>query len=60
MINNDKHATDVLNQLKGGTILIKRKLNGQKFSRRFFLHEHEGYISYEKSRKVFREPCVCK
>jgi len=60
MSNNDKYATDILNQLKSGATFVKQKIDGKKFSRRFFLHEHEDFISYEKSRKVFRKPNVCK
>jgi hypothetical protein len=60
MINDDNHLTEVLNQLKSGTILIKQKFNGKKFSRRFFLHEHESFISYDRSHKVFGKPRICK
>jgi len=60
MSNNDKYANDILNQLKLGSILIKQKINGKKYSRRFFLHEHEDFISYEKSRKFFHRPRSCK
>ncbi len=60
MSNDDKDTSNILNQLKAGSILVKRKINGKKFSRRFFLHEHEGFISYEKSRKIFGRPRICK
>ncbi|CAM4790482.1 unnamed protein product [Rotaria magnacalcarata] len=58
MSNDEKHITDVLNQLKLGTILIKQKINGKKYPRRFFLHEHEDFISYEASRKTFGKPRI--
>lgn len=60
MSNEEKQATDILNQLKSGTLLIKRKINGKKYPRQFFLHEHETYISYEKSRKRLAKPNICK
>lgn len=60
MSNNDKHTSDIINQLKAGSILIKQKFNGKKLSRRFFLHEHENFITYEKTRKIFSQPRVCK
>lgn len=60
MSNNDTHTIDIINQLKLGSILIKQKINGKKLSRRFFLHEHEDFITYEKTRKVFSRPRVCE
>ncbi len=60
MGNDDKHIADVLNQLKSGAILYKRKIGGKKFSRRFFLNEHEDFISYDKSQRIFGRPRVCK
>lgn len=60
MINDDNRLTEVLNQLKSGAFLTKQKFNGDKFSRRFFLHEREGFISYERSHKVFGKPRKCK
>jgi len=60
MSNDDKDTSNILSQLKAGSILVKRKINGKKFSRRFFLHELEGFISYEKSRKIFGRPRICK
>ncbi|CAF3334169.1 unnamed protein product [Rotaria socialis] len=58
MSNDEKRTTDVLNQLKFGTILVKQKINGKKYPRRFFLHEHEDFISYEESRKTFGKPRI--
>ncbi len=60
MTIDDKHTTDILNKLKSGAILTKRNIDGKKFSRRFFLHEHENFITYEESRKVFGRPRLCK
>ena len=60
MIDDDKRIMEILNQLKNGTILMKRKIDGKKFPRRFFLDKDEGFISYEKSRRVFVRPKICK
>jgi hypothetical protein len=60
MSNDDKQSTDTLNQLKNGAILIKRKADGKKFSRRFFLRQQEDFISYENSQKLFGKPRICK
>ncbi|CAF2740797.1 unnamed protein product [Rotaria sp. Silwood2] len=53
--NRSEHLTRILTELKGGTILTKRKRNGEKYSRRFFLDEHESFISYHQSEKVFAQ-----
>jgi len=60
MINDDNHLTEVLNQLKTGSLLTKQKLNGKKFSRRFFLDQREDFISYDRLRKGFSKPRICK
>ena len=61
MNNEDNQLIQILTQLKTpGAVLIKQKLNGNQYSRQFFLHEHEGYISYRKSQKIFRKPRTCK
>jgi hypothetical protein len=60
MTGDDKNASVTIKQLKTGSVLIKQKNDGRKRSRRFFLHEHEGYISYEKSHKIFGQPRLCK
>ena len=60
MSDNDEHLTEVLNQLKRGTDLIKVKSNGKRLSRRFYLSEREGFISYQRSAKPFRKPQICK
>ncbi|CAF0885382.1 unnamed protein product [Adineta ricciae] len=58
MSNDVTQFVDVLNQLKSGSNFVKQKFNGKKFSRRFYLHEREGYISYEKSHKLFGKPRI--
>ncbi|CAF1280178.1 unnamed protein product [Rotaria sordida] len=45
----------ILTELKIGSILIKRKRNGEKYSRRFYLDEHEDFISYYQSEKIFAQ-----
>lgn len=57
--NNTEHLTTILTQLKIGSILTKRKRNGEKYSRQFFLDEHEGFISYRQSEKVFTQSHRC-
>jgi len=57
--NKSEALTRVLTQLKIGSILTKRKRNGEKYSRQFFLDEHEGFISYRQSEKVFTESHRC-
>ncbi len=49
-----------LNQLKLGSVLTKRKANGEKYSRHFYLDEHEDFISYYQSDKIFAQPRRCK
>ncbi len=49
-----------LNQLKVGSVLTKRKTNGDKYSRHFYLDEHENFISYYQSDKIFAQPRRCK
>lgn len=60
MDKDENQASEILKQLKDGAVFIKRKLNGKKYSRRFFLHEREELISYQHSRKVFGKPRICK
>jgi hypothetical protein len=60
MSDNDNPPDELLKQLKSGSRLIKQKDNGKKYPRQFFLHEREGFLSYEKSRKIFGKPRVCK
>ncbi|CAF4392561.1 unnamed protein product [Rotaria socialis] len=56
--HNDNDFTEVLQLLKSGSVLTKYKLNGKSYLRRFFLHEHESFISYHGSRKVFGKPQI--
>jgi hypothetical protein len=58
--NNNEHLNQILTQLKLGSILIKRKRNGEKYTRQFFLDKHEGFISYHQSEKVFSQSHRCK
>lgn len=60
MNNDEKLIAERLNQLKSGVILVKRKVNGKKYPRRFFLNEQEDYITYEKSRRICGRPRICK
>jgi hypothetical protein len=60
MISDENNLIEVLNQLKSGALLIKQKSNGKYYSRRFFLNESGEFISYEKSRKIFGKPRICK
>ena len=58
--NNSEHLDDVLQQLKKGTILVKQKSNGKRFSRRFYLLDDENSISYERTKKVFGKARICE
>ncbi len=49
-----------VDRLKHGSVLIKRKSNGEKFSRHFFLDEYEDFISYQQSEKIFEQPRRCE
>lgn len=59
MTNTDDRLIEVLEQLKSGVTLIKCKPNGKKYSRQFFLHDRETFMSYDKSRKIFGKPNLC-
>ncbi|CAF3758936.1 unnamed protein product [Adineta steineri] len=59
MGNDDKHLVNVLKQLKSGAVLVKRKIDGKKYSRRFFLSEHEDFITYQKKKRhIFGRPHI--
>lgn len=58
--NNNEEIHRILNRLKLGSILTKRKRNGEKYSRQFYLDLHEGFISYRQSEKVFAQSHRCK
>ena len=61
MQNDDEQPiSDVLQELKLGSVLIKRKVNGKAFPRRFFLDESEKFITYEDSRKPLGRPRLCE
>ncbi len=58
--NNGEQIAEVLAALKIGSILTKRKHNGEKCTHHYFLHEQENFISYRQSDKVFVQPTRCK
>jgi len=57
---NPEQLTQILNYLKVGSILIKRKRSGEKYSRHFYFDENENFISYHQSEKVFAQAHRCK
>ena len=57
---NDEHIDRLLTELKSGTLLTKRKHNGEKYSRHFFLDNQGDFISYRESEKVFAQSRRCK
>jgi hypothetical protein len=59
-LNNTEQLTEILNELKLGLILTKRKRNGEKYSRHFYLDEYEDFISYYQSEKRFSQARRCK
>jgi hypothetical protein len=59
-VNNTEQLTLILSNLKVGSILTKRKSNGEKYSRHFYLDEQEDFISYYQSEKIFAQPRRCK
>jgi len=58
--NNTEQLNRILEDLKIGSILIKRKANGEKYSRHFYLDKYEDFISYYQSEKVFAQARRCK
>lgn len=60
MGHDDQQMVAILQQLKAGALLVKRKNDGKKFPRRFFLDEHEHFISYHDSHKTWGRPRQCK
>lgn len=60
MASGDNRQIEVFKRLKSGALLSKQKINGKNFPRQFFLHESEGFISYEPSRKIFGKARKCK
>ena len=60
MSQDDKRVDEILEQLKSGAVLVKQKGSGRRLPRQFFLHEREGFVSYEGSKKIFGKARVCK
>ena len=55
-----ERIAEFLTQLKNGAVLIERKNDGDKYPRRFFLHSHEQFLSYNQSDTTFGQPNRCK
>jgi hypothetical protein len=55
-----EQVKEILARLKSGSTLVKRKRNGEKFTRKFFLHEQEEFISYHRSEKITGNAKCCK
>ncbi|CAF1202373.1 unnamed protein product [Rotaria sp. Silwood1] len=55
-ITNNEDVTQLLIEMKIGSELIKRKPNGEKYSRQVYLDEHEDFVSYRQSEKFFSQP----
>jgi len=51
---------ELLTKLKTGSVLIKRKHDGEKYSRDFYLDKQENFVSYRRSEKTFSPPPRCK
>lgn len=60
MINDDTRLSEILEKLKLGAPLVKRKIDGKRFPRRFFLDDHETAITYRRSKKIFGKPRACE
>jgi hypothetical protein len=60
MASNDKQTNDLLNYLKAHTTMNKQKANGKAFTRNFFLHDREGFVTYDGSRKIIGKARICK
>ncbi|CAF1067428.1 unnamed protein product [Rotaria sordida] len=58
MANTDDTIPELIQQLKSGAVLVKHKRNGKTYCRQFFLHEREGYITYDKSNKIRGKPRI--
>ncbi|CAF4014958.1 unnamed protein product, partial [Rotaria sordida] len=58
MANTDDTIPELIQQLKSGAVLVKHKRNGKTYCRQFFLHEREGYITYDKSNKLRGKPRI--
>ncbi|UJR20415.1 hypothetical protein I4U23_023546 [Adineta vaga] len=53
---NLEQMNQILSDLKLGSVLIKRKHDGEKYSRHFYLHKSEQFITYQQSEKTFASP----
>jgi hypothetical protein len=58
--NNREQIAEILAALKIGSILTKRKHDGEKYTHHYFLHEQENFISYRRSERMFTQPTRCK
>ncbi|CAF0902575.1 unnamed protein product [Rotaria sordida] len=56
MADSNDTIAELIHQLKSGAVLVKHKPSGKKYSRQFFLHEREGYITYDRSYKFHGKP----
>lgn len=59
-LNNIEQLNQILEELKRGSLLIKQKENGEKYSRHFYFNEQDNFISYHLSEKVFAQSRRCK
>lgn len=59
-LTNIKEVTQVLIGLKDGSLLAKRKHNGERYFHEFFLDKHENFVSYHSSEKNHTHPQRCK
>ncbi|CAF1634620.1 unnamed protein product, partial [Didymodactylos carnosus] len=50
------NPSDVLNNMKAGSLLMKCKPHGTKYPRQFYLYNSEDILSYQESKKVFSKP----
>jgi hypothetical protein len=57
---NTEFAARFLAELKAGSLLTKRKRDGENYPRRYFLHENEYFVTYELSEKNSSQPRRCK
>lgn len=57
---NESEIDRILAELKRGSMLTKRKHDGEKYFRHYFLHEREHFVSYRQSDKSFGRPTRCK
>ncbi|CAF0825498.1 unnamed protein product [Adineta ricciae] len=53
---NPEQMNDILNELKLGTVLVRRKHDGEKSSRHFYLHKSEQFITHHQLDKTFGSP----